>query len=162
MPHSRPRTARRLAPLRLRQGSKGPKRTAPPLLLPPFQGPALVCVPPIRLPFHQETYAGHYDSDLVEWYQTCTAIVPAKTRSACRAQRSQLNSAARAKPLCVRRSLTSYFAIARRMISAISSTERGSKYSNTPPETSGMQELFDATVGTPQAIASTIGKQNPS
>src|SRR5206468_7776730 len=91
-----------------------------------------------------------------------SATVSLKARNVSSAQRSQLKSAARIRPLRRRRSLRSESSNARRMVSPISSMERGSKYSKTPPEISGMQEPFEATVGTPHAIASTMGRQKPS
>src|SRR5271166_476343 len=46
--------------------------------------------------------------------------------------------------------------------SAMSSTEFGSKYFSTPPETSGKHDVLETTVGTPDPMASTMGLQNPS
>jgi hypothetical protein len=45
---------------------------------------------------------------------------------------------------------------------AMSSMESGSKYARALPEISGRQEVREATVGTPLAMASTIGKEKPS
>src|SRR5437762_14116406 len=99
-------------------------------------------------------------------YQTplrlLSSAVFAKICIVSRAQRSQLNSAARANPLYRRRSRNERSSSARWIVDDISSTELGSKYSRALPEISGRQELFETTVGTPHAIASTIGRQKPS
>src|SRR5262252_2083316 len=78
------------------------------------------------------------------------------------AQRPQLKPDALRLPFSLRLRLVSSLSRICSIEAAMPAIEPGSKYSRTPPETSGKHDRFETIVGTPQAMASTIGKQNPS
>src|SRR5580765_6931898 len=85
-----------------------------------------------------------------------------RTFSVWRAQRSQVNSRARSIPFWRKRRLKSESRSTACMHAAMPSTDKGSKYARASPEISGRHEVFETIVGTPQAMASTIGNEKPS
>src|SRR5262249_21351192 len=86
----------------------------------------------------------------------------ANTSKVCSAHRRHANCAARSRPFADSSRRSSEFSSTASMQMDISSSEDGSKYLNTPPEISGKHEPLAAMVGTPQAMDSIMGRQNPS